>query len=42
MDFPIKVTPVDYEPLSVDTPEDLRKVISYLSRQSAETLVPRI
>jgi 3-deoxy-manno-octulosonate cytidylyltransferase (CMP-KDO synthetase) len=29
--FSIKVTPVDYEPLSVDTPEDLEKVISFLS-----------
>ncbi len=29
--YPIKVTPVDYEPLSVDTPEDLEKVIGYLS-----------
>jgi len=30
--YPIKVTPVDYKPLSVDTPEDLQKVITYLSR----------
>ncbi len=29
--YPIKVTAVDYEPLSVDTPEDLGKVIAYLS-----------
>ena len=29
--FSIKVTPVDYEPLSVDTPEDLEKVVSFLS-----------
>ncbi len=28
----IKVTPVNYEPLSVDTPEDLQKVIAYFSR----------
>ena len=28
--FPIKLIPVDYEPLSVDTPEDLRAVINYL------------
>jgi 3-deoxy-manno-octulosonate cytidylyltransferase (CMP-KDO synthetase) len=30
--YRIKVTPVDYEPLSVDTPEDLQKVIGYFSR----------
>jgi 3-deoxy-manno-octulosonate cytidylyltransferase (CMP-KDO synthetase) len=30
--YRIRVTPVDYEPLSVDTPEDLQKVIAYLSR----------
>ena len=29
--YPIKVTLVDYEPLSVDTPEDLKKVVSFLS-----------
>ena len=29
--YRIKVNPVDYEPLSVDTPEDLQKVIGYLS-----------
>ncbi len=29
--YPIKVTTVDYEPLSVDTPEDLEKVAAYLS-----------
>lgn len=29
--FPIKLTLVDYEPLSVDTPEDLDKVVAYLS-----------
>ncbi len=29
--YRIKVTPVNYEPLSVDTPEDLHKVIAYLS-----------
>jgi 3-deoxy-manno-octulosonate cytidylyltransferase (CMP-KDO synthetase) len=33
--FPIKVTPVDYEPLSVDTPEDLKKVVFYLSSGQA-------
>ena len=31
--FPIKLTPVDYEPLSVDTPEDLRKVTPYSPRK---------
>ena len=35
--FPIKLTPVDYEPLSVDTPEDLRKVVAYLSQQTPAT-----
>ena len=29
--YRIKVTPVNYEPLSVDTPEDLQKVITYVS-----------
>ena len=29
--YRIKVNPVDYEPLSVDTPEDLQKVTTYLS-----------
>ena len=29
--YPIKVTPVDYEPICVDTPEDLQKVVTYLS-----------
>jgi 3-deoxy-manno-octulosonate cytidylyltransferase (CMP-KDO synthetase) len=29
--YRIKVTPVNYQPLSVDTPEDLQKVISYVS-----------
>jgi len=29
--YSIKVTPVDYEPIPVDTPEDLQKVIAYLS-----------
>jgi len=29
--YPIKVTAVDYEPLSVDTPEDLQKVVAFLS-----------
>ena len=32
--FQIKVTPVDYEPLSVDTPEDLEKVVSFLANQA--------
>jgi len=30
--YRIKVTSVKYEPLSVDTPEDLQKVIAYFSR----------
>jgi 3-deoxy-manno-octulosonate cytidylyltransferase (CMP-KDO synthetase) len=30
--YRIKVIPVNYEPLSVDTPEDLQKVIAYVSR----------
>ncbi len=29
--YRIKVNPVNYEPLSVDTPEDLQKVITYVS-----------
>jgi 3-deoxy-manno-octulosonate cytidylyltransferase (CMP-KDO synthetase) len=29
--YRIKVTSVNYEPLSVDTPEDLQKVIAYFS-----------
>jgi len=32
--FPIKITPVDYEPVSVDTPEDLEKVIAFLSTRA--------
>jgi 3-deoxy-manno-octulosonate cytidylyltransferase (CMP-KDO synthetase) len=32
--FSIKVTPVDYEPLSVDTPEDLTRVAAFLSGQT--------
>jgi 3-deoxy-manno-octulosonate cytidylyltransferase (CMP-KDO synthetase) len=32
----IKVTPVNYEPLSVDTPEDLQKVITCFSRLKAQ------
>ena len=31
--YRIKVTPVDYLPLHIDTPADLPKVLSYLSRQ---------
>jgi 3-deoxy-manno-octulosonate cytidylyltransferase (CMP-KDO synthetase) len=30
--YPIKITLVDYEPICVDTPEDLQKVIAYLSQ----------
>jgi 3-deoxy-manno-octulosonate cytidylyltransferase (CMP-KDO synthetase) len=40
--FPIKLTPVDYEPLSVDTPEDLRKVIAFLSKHPITLLDKRI
>jgi 3-deoxy-manno-octulosonate cytidylyltransferase (CMP-KDO synthetase) len=29
--YQIKVTAVDYEPVSVDTPEDLQKVATFLS-----------
>ncbi len=32
--YRIKVNLVDYEPLSVDTPEDLQRVITYFSRPS--------
>jgi 3-deoxy-manno-octulosonate cytidylyltransferase (CMP-KDO synthetase) len=32
--YPIKVNLVDYEPLSVDTPQDLQKVITYFSPPS--------
>ena len=28
----IKVTAVDYEPICVDTPEDLQKVVEFLSQ----------
>jgi 3-deoxy-manno-octulosonate cytidylyltransferase (CMP-KDO synthetase) len=35
--YRIKVTPVNYEPLSVDTPEDLQKVITYFSRLQQKT-----
>ena len=34
--FRIKVIPVDYEPISVDTPEDLQKVVASLSRPHLE------
>jgi len=40
--FPIKLIPVDYEPLSVDTPEDLGKVIAYISQQSDDSRPKRI
>ncbi len=30
--YPIKVSAVDYEPICVDTPEDLQKVTAFLSR----------
>jgi 3-deoxy-manno-octulosonate cytidylyltransferase (CMP-KDO synthetase) len=31
-DYRIKVTPVEYEPICVDTPQDLQKVIEFLSQ----------
>ena len=34
--YPIKITPVEYEPLSVDTPGDLAKVVAYLSNARPE------
>ncbi len=30
--YRIKVTPVNYEPICVDTPEDLEKIVNYFSR----------
>jgi 3-deoxy-manno-octulosonate cytidylyltransferase (CMP-KDO synthetase) len=30
--FPVRIVPVDYEPLSVDTPDDLGRVVAYLSK----------
>jgi len=30
--YRIKVTPVNYEPICVDTPEDLQKIVNYFSR----------
>jgi 3-deoxy-manno-octulosonate cytidylyltransferase (CMP-KDO synthetase) len=29
--FRIKVIPVDYEPIGVETPEDIQKVVTFLS-----------
>jgi 3-deoxy-manno-octulosonate cytidylyltransferase (CMP-KDO synthetase) len=29
--YSIKITPVDYEPICVDTPEDIQKIVSFLS-----------
>ena len=29
--YRIKVTPVNYEPICVDTPEDLQKIVNYFS-----------
>jgi 3-deoxy-manno-octulosonate cytidylyltransferase (CMP-KDO synthetase) len=34
--FRIKVVPVDYQPIGVDTPEDLRKVVAFLSNPQAK------
>ncbi|OGP66402.1 MAG: 3-deoxy-manno-octulosonate cytidylyltransferase [Deltaproteobacteria bacterium RBG_13_53_10] len=36
--YRIKVTTVEYEPVSVDTPEDLQKVIQFLSRPKGEDI----
>jgi 3-deoxy-manno-octulosonate cytidylyltransferase (CMP-KDO synthetase) len=33
----IIVTPVNYEPLSVDTPDDLQKVITFFSHSQKKT-----
>jgi 3-deoxy-manno-octulosonate cytidylyltransferase (CMP-KDO synthetase) len=30
--YRIKVIPVDYEPIGVDTPEDIQKVVAFLAR----------
>ena len=32
--YKIKVVPVDYEPIGVDTPEDLQKVLAFLARSA--------
>ena len=32
--YPIKVVPVDYTPISVDTPEDLQRVVRFLSKSN--------
>jgi len=34
--FPVKLTPVDYEPLSVDTPEDLSRIVAHLSNRTPD------
>ena len=39
--YKIKVTLVDYEPLAVDTPEDLQKVVYFLSRLQSTHSAPR-
>jgi 3-deoxy-manno-octulosonate cytidylyltransferase (CMP-KDO synthetase) len=36
--YQVKVTPVNYEPLCVDTPEDLQKVVAFLSQPSQKSL----
>jgi 3-deoxy-manno-octulosonate cytidylyltransferase (CMP-KDO synthetase) len=33
--YRIKITAVNYEPFSVDTPEDLQKVVTFLSQSSS-------
>jgi 3-deoxy-manno-octulosonate cytidylyltransferase (CMP-KDO synthetase) len=37
--YRIKVTPVEYEPICVDTPQDLQKVIEFLSQPSRESSI---
>ncbi len=34
--FRIKVIPVDYEPIGVETPEDIQKVVTFLSRPQSK------
>jgi 3-deoxy-manno-octulosonate cytidylyltransferase (CMP-KDO synthetase) len=33
--FRIKVIPVDYQPIGVDTPEDLQRVVTFLSHPNS-------
>lgn len=36
--YRIKLTPVDYEPICVDTPEDIQKVVAFLSQPQTRSL----